>query len=168
MVGTSAIGTPARNLGHLAVGTHHIGSAIEPEHPFVAIGGVYIENAGASPAVSATTPGSGQMVVMSNWGEMFTTGAPKTASHVSTSTNLIKNGSGIVFGFSAGWTNANAGDPIQLDDGLGNAKFSIVTGGSSGFESFEVPEGGVAFDTTIVCKRSNTGGGETSMVVIYR
>lgn len=165
-IGASSPGTPARRLAHAAVGTHTQGSQIQTLHPLMMLGGVYIENIGTSPATSPVASGKANYVTMSNWGELHTQPAPKASSHVSTSTNLVKNGSGILYGFYVGWTDANAGDPIRVTDNL-TPIFSILTGGSSGFEQIWV-DGGVRFTTNLKVVKPNSGGGTASMTVVYR
>lgn len=169
-IGTSPIGTPSKKLGHMAVGTHTQGSSIEAKHPFVALGGVFIENAGASPATSATTSGSGQIAVMSNWGELFTTGAPKKASQVSTSANLIKNGSAIVYGINVSVSSGSPGDVVRIRNSTTDM-FTFVT--ASAYDSWQItfPEGGVLFDTTLAHAQTITdtdNSGAASVTVIFR
>ena len=163
-VGASSFGNPAQVLAHMAVATHTQGSPIWAENPGVLVGGVMVDQFTTAP--SPVAPGQFQNVLMSNWGEMFVSGAPKTASHLSTSRNTIKATSGIVFGFSAGWKSATESSPIYISNST-SMRMSILTHNTSGFGSMPVPQGGILFDTNIIVDIP-AGAGNASVTVFYR
>jgi hypothetical protein len=156
-------------VGHLAIGTHTQNSAIEPLHPLVVTGGVYIQSTAASPATCAVAPGSAQMVVMSNWGEMGARALPLTGSQVSTSANLVKNSSGIVYKFWLSLSGGSAGDVCRLRDSTGD-KLTIIAEGRFGTWEAPLPAGGVVFDTNIQHAMTTTGtvGEGASAFVAFR
>ena len=165
-LGTSSPGTPARKVAHAAIGTHTRGSTIESNHPLVAIGGVYIENAGASPGASATTSGSAQIAGMTNWNELFTRSAPVGASKVSTSANTIKNGSGIIYGMLVSVSEVQLGAVVRLRDSLID-KLTFVAASQFGTYNVTVPDGGIVFSTTIQHAQT-VSAGAASTTVFYR
>lgn len=166
----SSPGTPARRLAHLAVGTHTMGSAIESDHPFVAIGGPHIENIGGATPTSPTVSGSGQIVAVTNWNELHVRGAPLVASQVSTSANEVKSSSGIVFGITVAVSSASIGDVIRVRDDTTDM-FTYVAASEYDSYSFGIPDGGVIFSTSIDHAQTITDSddrGAASVTILYR
>lgn len=155
-------------VAHLGVATYTQGSRVEPLAPLVTLGGPYIESAAASPATSPVSGGSAQIAGMTNWNELFTRPAPLNASQVTTSANLIKNGSGIVFGMTIAMSGGSQGDVVRLRDSLAD-KITFISPSRFGTWNVHIPDGGIVFDTTIAHAQTisdeNTA---TSVMVSFR
>lgn len=165
-IGSSPMGSASLILGHLAIGTQTQASKIESLHPFVSIGGVYVDYAAAQ--ASPVASGQGKIAHISNWGEVFVTSQPKSSSTIggSGSADNVKSSSGIVYEFGVAWSDCNTGNIVRLTDN-GTGVRAIVFNATSGNQWVRLPDGGIPISTSITVQKTITGGAGASIFISY-
>lgn len=163
-LGASAFSS--KDLGHLAVATHAASTSASAPATIIAIGGVYLTNAAASPVQN----GDVGMARMNNYGEIYTRGASVSHSLISTgSRNTATTTGTFLYGVHVAASGAHANDTIAIKNGTAN-----VMGFSLGPSTFTVPSpnipiGGLYFNSGVVVDMSLAGGGATaSVTLMYR
>ena len=149
--------------GYLGIATHTQGLSALSATAGVAIGGIYLESFAASPV----SGGQFKVAGINNYGELYVSGTPKTASRKSGSVETYKTSSAILYGLQITGANVNVSNTVTIQDGSNDIiKFTFITA-SQNFV-WNSPVGGVAFNTSLKQVSSITGPGAASVMLIYR
>lgn len=160
-IAASTIGS--KILGYGAIGTHSQGSKVESLHPFVSVGGVYIDP--TTTQASPVSSGRGKIAQMSGWGELYATPAPRTvATLTSGSKNTVKVGSAVVHSFCVSYSAVSLGETFTLSDNV-DFRAAIVATSAAGNGFVTIPAGGWLFSASVTLQR--TLGGAASLTVSY-
>jgi hypothetical protein len=157
-IGVRSMGATSRNLGHLAVGSHTIGSAIDKGVGTVILG-VYTESPSAVGINNAVGLRSDSL------GNQYVRSASNTMSVSSASVETHVTGSALLTDVHAVFSDSNAGDSLTIEDGDNYRLTFIVTSASQHFsEHFSA---GLYFGTNIKSTFTFSGAGAGSITVAY-
>lgn len=150
----------------LGVGVATGSSPIGNVDPLMTLGGVYIENINAATPASLVSSGQAQFITATNLGEIHAIPAAKTASQVSTSANVLKTSSGILYGIHLAASNVNVGSVFRARD-FTRDLFTIIAPQSSFTHDVVIPSGGIAFTTSLLHAQTISSGA-ASMTFVFR
>lgn len=157
-IGVEALGSTSRNLVHLAVGSHTIGSAIDKGAGIVLLG-VYTE----SPSAIGT--GGAQGIRSDKQGAVYVRPASGIMSVSSASVETHIAGSALLHDIHIVLNDVNAGNDITIEDG-NNYKLSFIATAASQHYS-EHYAAGLHFGTNIKHTLTLGGAGTASVTIGY-
>lgn len=164
------IGTSVNDSGYmfssLGVGVAVGLSPVRSADPLMTLGGVYIENIAASTPASPVSSGQAGFITATGLGEIHAIPAAKTASQVSTSANVLKNASGILYAIHLAASNVGVGNVFRARD-FNRDLFTIIAPQSSFTHEVLIPSGGVAFSTSLLHSQTISSGA-ASMTFVFR
>jgi hypothetical protein len=157
-LGVETLGATSKIVGAQQIGTHTAGSAVGTQVGVMLIG-AYTE------APSAIGTGNAQLLRSDKEGALYVRGASSIASLVTTSANLMVNGSALLESCHVVFNDCNAGDTITIGDGTALRYQFVATAASQHF--FQNFSGGIYFGTDIRQTRSIGAQGNTSVTIGY-
>lgn len=157
-IGIETLGGTSKILGHLAVGSHTIGSAIDQGAGTLSLG-AYTE------APSAIGTDNAQALRTDKEGALYVRPASGIIAFSNASTQTHVSGSLLLHGYSIYFSDANAGDTVFIDDG-GAFRFPIIAAAASELHVRDFTAG-VFFGTDIRHVGTFSGAGAASVTLIY-
>jgi hypothetical protein len=157
-IGVETLGGTSRILGHLAVGSHTIGSAINNNAGMLLLG-AYTE------APSALGTNNAQALRTDKEGALYVRPASGIVAFSNASTQTHVSGSLLLHGYSVYFSDVNVGDTVFIDDGTA-LRFPIIAAAASELHVRDF-SAGVFFGTDIRHVGTFSGLGAASVTLIY-